>query len=76
MLEFQFLVSFMEGGGTESLQTITSYFRGLSNFKKFHQKQKCVFLGNIAVWFMKTKMANIHTGVGKQGDENQSKDFA
>lgn len=62
MPPFQFLVSFM---GNKKLKTITSYFRGPSIFKKFHQKRKCVFPGNIAVLFMKTKTASVHTGAKK-----------
>lgn len=63
MPEFQFLVSFM--GKQQNLKTITSYFRGLSNFKEFHEKQKCIFLGNSAVLFVKTKTASMHTGAGR-----------
>lgn len=63
MLEFQFLVGF--AGKTKSLKTITSYFRGLSNFKRFHQKHKnALFWEYITVMLMKIKAASIHTGAG------------
>lgn len=63
MLEFQFLVGFI--GKTKSLKTITSYFRGLSNFKRFHQKHKnALFWEYITVMLMKIKAASIHTGAG------------
>lgn len=63
MLQSQFLVGCI--GETKSLKTITTYFKGLSNFKRFHQKHKMHFLRSITVVLMKIKTASVHTGVGK-----------